>query len=265
MIPKILHFIWLGPIPVPRSIQTWKNMHPNWKIMLWTEEKLKEKYMVNRLIYDLPNKKYNQKSDVVRLELLYRYGGVYIDADIVCLSPIDNLFKNKTEMLFVQEKLGLMSNSIIASTPKNRTILNLMQKIKKEFTDTKAVWKSTGPGILTNFLTEKKIIKIPSSHTKIDIISQSKNIIVLPYYVCNFMYDIIKTCRNKLLTPEIISRCENNRDLKYLKYNNIDKSKIIGIQLWMGGKKENYSRDIDDTVIKYNFFTYLIKIFNCKE
>ena len=175
MIPKILHFIWLGPIPVPRSIQTWKNMHPNWKIMLWTEEKLKEKYMVNRLIYDLPNKKYNQKSDVVRFELLYRYGVVYIDADIVCLSPIDNLFKNKTEMLFVQEKLGLMSNSIIASTPKNRTILNLMQKIKKEFTDTKAVWKSTGPGILTNFLTEKKIIKIPSSHTKIDIISQSKN------------------------------------------------------------------------------------------
>ena len=42
-IPKVLHFIWLGPKEFPRdsipNIQSWVEKHPGWKVKFWTDRK----------------------------------------------------------------------------------------------------------------------------------------------------------------------------------------------------------------------------------
>ena len=39
MIPKILHFIWFGPLDVPmKIINTWKKTHEDYEIRIWDEK-----------------------------------------------------------------------------------------------------------------------------------------------------------------------------------------------------------------------------------
>lgn len=90
-IPKIIHQIWLGS-PVPQQfyplIETWKTLHPDWEYKLWTDNDIEEFDLTNKLIYAIaPN--YGMKSDIARLEILYRHGGLYIDLDQECLLPHD--------------------------------------------------------------------------------------------------------------------------------------------------------------------------------
>ena len=43
-----------------------------------------------------------EKADILRYELLYRFGGLYIDADIICLKPLNDLLLDN---LFLKVKL----------------------------------------------------------------------------------------------------------------------------------------------------------------
>ena len=96
-IPKILHFIWVGPNQLlpkyMKCIETWKIMHSNWLIKIWTDDNIKELYFDNRDIFDKADN-YGMKSDILRYEILYREGGVYIDIDYECLQSIENIINS---------------------------------------------------------------------------------------------------------------------------------------------------------------------------
>ena len=92
-IPKILHQIWLGcPFPDKYRILTdqWKEKHPDWAIMLWTEKEIEEFGLVNKWMYN-NMKNPSAKSDVIRYEIAYSYGGVYVDTDFYCCKSFDEL------------------------------------------------------------------------------------------------------------------------------------------------------------------------------
>jgi mannosyltransferase OCH1-like enzyme len=93
LIPRVFHQIWLGPDPLPpefsRYRETWKEHHPGWEHRLWTEEslprELRRPEARDRLRHPA------ERSDILRLELLWRHGGVYLDVDLECLRPIEPL------------------------------------------------------------------------------------------------------------------------------------------------------------------------------
>ena len=73
----------------------WQRLHPNWRLILWGQAK-ELPPLVNRDLYDraseiCPGYEGQLRSDIVRYELLYQYGGVWIDTDFECLKPIDGL------------------------------------------------------------------------------------------------------------------------------------------------------------------------------
>lgn len=93
-IPKIIHQIWLGSV-VPEVyeayMQSWRTKHPDWEYYLWTDENVESLFpLYNQEFYD-ETKNYGTKSDILRWELLYRFGGVYLDMDYECLNPLDEL------------------------------------------------------------------------------------------------------------------------------------------------------------------------------
>jgi inositol phosphorylceramide mannosyltransferase catalytic subunit len=92
-IPKIIHQIWLGS-PVPERyaqwMQSWKLHHPDWQYQLWTDAEVKNIRLYNQELFDA-SCNYGQKSDILRYELLYRYGGLYIDIDFRCLKSFERL------------------------------------------------------------------------------------------------------------------------------------------------------------------------------
>ena len=91
-IPKIIHQIWIGgKIPPLQGLysNTWKDMK-DWKYKMWGNKDLTEKNFPITWKYiqksldagrnKLGNvkKKYAQVGDLMRLEILYKYGGVYL-------------------------------------------------------------------------------------------------------------------------------------------------------------------------------------------
>jgi inositol phosphorylceramide mannosyltransferase catalytic subunit len=94
-IPKIIHQIWLGS-PVPESFkalqQSWIEHHMGrgWAYKLWTDEDVAQITLYNQEFYDATDN-YGVKSDILRWELLYNYGGIYVDMDYECLRPLDDL------------------------------------------------------------------------------------------------------------------------------------------------------------------------------
>ena len=94
-IPKILHQIWLGsPFPdkYKKLTDLWQELHPDWTVLIWDEKKIDEFGLANRWMYDNMRNP-SAKSDVVRYEVAYSYGGVYVDTDFLpCKSFNDLLY-----------------------------------------------------------------------------------------------------------------------------------------------------------------------------
>lgn len=93
-IPKIIHQIWLGsqvPECFKEYMASWVEFHlDGWRYILWTEKEIAELDMHNRQYYNLTDN-YGMKADLARTEILYQYGGVYVETDFQCLRPLDIL------------------------------------------------------------------------------------------------------------------------------------------------------------------------------
>ena len=148
MIPKIIHQTWSdNPLPQilkyirEENIKLLKNK--GYEFILWTDE------MIIKLINEhYPNfyKIYNsaitgvQRGDIARIMILYHYGGVYIDLDILILKDIDTLIdfsKDKFNISFEpaeQTKLiyntdMYLCNAFFAANKNNRFLHKLLYSI----------------------------------------------------------------------------------------------------------------------------------------
>ncbi len=94
LIPKVIHYMWLGRKEVPRAVQScidsWKKYCPDYEIRRWDESNYdieKNDYM--RQAYE--NKMYGFVPDYARLDILYTYGGIYLDADVELVRSLDDM------------------------------------------------------------------------------------------------------------------------------------------------------------------------------
>ena len=139
-VPKVAHFIWIGSKPFPRdsveNIRTWIAKHPDWTFKFWTDRDrpLPHKQMQMARVQDLQfiklhdcykkSDNYGEKSDILRYEILYQEGGLYIDHDVKCMQSFEPL--NKGFDFFCGMELPyktslsssvLPTNNIIGSRP----------------------------------------------------------------------------------------------------------------------------------------------------
>jgi inositol phosphorylceramide mannosyltransferase catalytic subunit len=118
VIPRTIHHIWIGPDPLPddhrRWMRSWKRHHPNWEHRLWTEENLPEDPIRPEILERL--RVPVERADILRLEILYRHGGVYVDTDLECLRPLDDVLGDE-EFVGVYLKPNRVTNTFIASAP----------------------------------------------------------------------------------------------------------------------------------------------------
>lgn len=82
MIPKIIHYCWFGKEELPplalKCIESWKKYMPDYEIKRWDEDNydIRKKQYISQA-YDA--RKYAFVSDYVRFDILYTYGGIYLD------------------------------------------------------------------------------------------------------------------------------------------------------------------------------------------
>ncbi|MBP3274111.1 MAG: hypothetical protein J6L93_03815 [Butyrivibrio sp.] len=103
VIPKLIHAIWFSGDPMPelylRCLESWKKYAPDYEIKIWNMETYKPDQC---LFFEqaIEHKNWAFASDYARADLLYRYGGIYMDLDVEMLRPIDDLLYNDAYMSF---------------------------------------------------------------------------------------------------------------------------------------------------------------------
>jgi hypothetical protein len=152
MIPKIIHFIFgLRPdfggrpfsfIHYLAVYTAWKVNRPE-KILFhyafepdgdWWE-KAKAYLTLNKIeapteIFGIPVVHYAHRADIVRLEMLKTYGGIYLDLDVLCINPFEPLLSNDFIMGLMRNR-GLC-NAVILSKP-NAPFLSMWLAKYKDF------------------------------------------------------------------------------------------------------------------------------------
>jgi mannosyltransferase OCH1-like enzyme len=93
LIPRIFHQLWVGPNPFPeefaRNQETWLEHHPGWELRFWTEDNLPENCRRPE-VYEKLRAPW-VRTDILRLEVVWRFGGVHVDTDFECLRSIEPL------------------------------------------------------------------------------------------------------------------------------------------------------------------------------
>jgi hypothetical protein len=90
---KTLHFCWFGsavPSAVSARLDRWQKLHPSWTIRQWNKSNID----VSECAYAqacLLRRDWAYLSDYVRLKVLAKEGGVYLDTDVELLKPLDTL------------------------------------------------------------------------------------------------------------------------------------------------------------------------------
>lgn len=171
MIPKILHRIWVGPHKRPTEwMDTWKEKHPDWEFKTWDNDSVKG-FIKQKEIDDCINKGlYHGAADIIRYEVLYKYGGVIAPADSICLHPIDELLEIEEDAFCCYQheikRPGLLSPHL-GTTKGNKLMAELIDRIPK---DIGTPWIQTGNKLLTDVVEELNYpIKIYPSHYFIPI------------------------------------------------------------------------------------------------
>ena len=116
VIPRIIHYCWLSGDPYPELIEkcigSWKAKLSDYRLVLWDRDKINSEFPMikNFTNYDefhegnlwlgqtIECKKYAFAADYIRVYALYRYGGVYLDADVEITGSLDNFL---TKRLFI--------------------------------------------------------------------------------------------------------------------------------------------------------------------
>lgn len=93
MIDKVIHYCWFGGNPIPKDLQkcidSWKHFCPDYQIVRWDETNYdvqKNKYMADAY----KEKKWSFVSDYARIDIIYSYGGIYLDTDVELVKSLDD-------------------------------------------------------------------------------------------------------------------------------------------------------------------------------
>lgn len=105
--PKIIWTFWNSeqlPISVDSCIKTWRTLNPDYKINIVNIDNVDKwipKVDVNNLHHGAES--YARLSDFIRLNILAKYGGIWLDASIICTQSFDYFFETvatkKTEFI----------------------------------------------------------------------------------------------------------------------------------------------------------------------
>jgi mannosyltransferase OCH1-like enzyme len=163
MIPKIIHQIWIGPKKMPEKyMDTWKALNPDWTYMRWTDKEIAEHFPKGFKNQKHINEieEWAGKADMIRYEILYKFGGIYVDADSICTNGLDDHFLDHSAFAgFENEQCrgNLIANGYMGSTKGNSFIKKLVDEIYKMPSVTQRItgrmaWQNVGPLFFTEMV-----------------------------------------------------------------------------------------------------------------
>ncbi len=139
-IPRKLWTLWYqglsnAPYVVQKCFESWLKKNPTWDVVLIDSSNVNNYVDLKVPENILENLSKVHQSELVRLAILSKYGGVWADVTTFCTKPLDDWIDDySTSGFFAFHKPGpdrLMENWFMASTKENPLILKLNDRISE--------------------------------------------------------------------------------------------------------------------------------------
>lgn len=187
MIPKVIHFIWFGdkmPERIKVITNSWRTLMPEYKFIKWNESNSGE-FLNNQFVCQaMKDKNYAFVSDYIRLKVLYEYGGIYLDTDMIIIKKLDDFLSYKT--FWGRMYSNAVGTAIIGAEPHNGVIRELLDIYEKR----EVSFEESNNRLITRFFIDKfnlfsdknikqvlgdKNILLPTRYFYLPLIKKSKN------------------------------------------------------------------------------------------
>jgi len=112
---------------------TWESKNLTMKYVLWDEKAIEAFGLKNKDKYDYFMAKglYDGACDVARIEILERLGGVYVDADAICLEPIESEWFMTKNFFAGYEYDRRVANGVIGSIAHHPILADYIQRLSE--------------------------------------------------------------------------------------------------------------------------------------
>lgn len=125
MIQKKIHYCWFGSTSKPDYFlecrKSWVRAFPDFQIIEWNES---NSDISHPILQDaIREKKWAFVSDFVRLQVLVKYGGIYLDTDMLFIKPFDPKILNYSFFVGMENSHSI-SAGIVGCEPENEFLRN---------------------------------------------------------------------------------------------------------------------------------------------
>lgn len=124
-VPKIIWIMWLQgfdemPLVVRHCYNSWKTLNPGWNIVFLDQSNYADWVDITAVLETDNTLEVQAVADVIRINLLAKYGGVWVDATCFCCVPLDSWLDDAAASGFFAfdkpQKSRLMDNWFMASS-----------------------------------------------------------------------------------------------------------------------------------------------------
>ena len=170
-IPKIIHRIWFGPKDMPdlyaKFGAEWQTMNPDWMVIDWNYQSMPKP--INEWEFEQCGREWLPaagdakpatlvqvtQADILSYELLYHYGGLYLNTDMRPMQPLPKDFTEHDAVLANEVDDVLISNAFMAAEAQHPLMKSVIDAIPHSVkTEKRSVDWVTGPKLLTRIKQE---------------------------------------------------------------------------------------------------------------
>jgi mannosyltransferase OCH1-like enzyme len=132
MIPKILHYVWVGgtlPDKQRGLIETWRRHNPDYEVMFWNPHNVD--FSIPAVARAFNHRRWATVADIVRLSAILKHGGIYLDTDFEVCRSFDPLLREQCFFGFQAESdpTDWVDNGLFGAVPGHWFIRKAYERI----------------------------------------------------------------------------------------------------------------------------------------
>ena len=158
-LPKIIHIVWIGDESKRPDawIATWKKLNPQYEVRVWGNDAVRaEPWILGTQINAWLNREINGAADIIRWEILFRYGGLAFDADSACVRPLEDWVIEPDCFAAWEHELlrpGLIAAGALGFVPNHFLVGHILKDIIEDPNPFDGMaWQKLGPQRITDTL-----------------------------------------------------------------------------------------------------------------